>query len=183
VTDAVIQKEENRFYQYLVSMVDFLTEFRNNLPTELYTVADSIYGPGIASFLVNEIGFIPKGIYITDGVPDNYENLVRTAVMERDEILAGLLTFETDGGLIQQDIRKKLGKSRKALFLGSGWEKFLAQETHNLHAFISMPLPETVIVNKTFAGYDGGLALIEEIYSNLFSTKTTTSRTQFITGE
>jgi nitrogenase molybdenum-iron protein beta chain len=181
--ERVIRDEEDRFYEYLVSLVDFLAEFRNNLPTELYTVADSSYAIGLSSFLVNEIGFIPKGVYITDGAEEGHIQAITQALSKTNPELAELLVFEADGGLVQRDIRKKLGKSRKALFLGSSWEKFLAQETNNLYAFASLPLPETVIVNNSYVGYDGGLNLVQEIYSNVFKTKTTTSRTQFIIEE
>jgi nitrogenase molybdenum-iron protein beta chain len=183
--EAVIQREEKRFYQYLISLVDFLAEFRNNLPSELYTVADSIYAVGISSFLVNELGFIPKGLYITDGIDEaeasgesSYGEIIRESAVSRDEQFRDILVFEADGGLVQRDIRKKLGASKRALILGSGWEKFLAQETGNLYGFISLPLPETIIINQSFLGYDGGLNLVEEVYSDVFKTKTTTSRIQ-----
>jgi nitrogenase molybdenum-iron protein beta chain len=184
--EAVIQREEKRFYQYLISLVDFLAEFRNNLPSELYTVADSIYGVGISGFLVNEIGFIPRGLYITDGIDDetagplgeSYREIILNSAVSRDEQFRDILSFEADGGLVQRDIREKLNGSKRALFLGSGWEKFLAQETGNLYGFISLPLPETIIINQGFLGYDGGLNLVEEVYSNVFKTKTTTHRIQ-----
>jgi nitrogenase molybdenum-iron protein beta chain len=176
--EAVIAKEEPRFYNYIISLVDFLAEFRNNLPTELYTIADSGYAVALSCFLVNEIGFIPKGIYAIDNPPESFYNPIIDTAASREEKLRDLIIFETDGGLIQQDIKKKLGNSQKALFLGSGWEKFLAQDTKNHYAFASLPLPETVILNKTFLGYNGGLNLVEEIYSNVFKTRTTTSRTQ-----
>jgi nitrogenase molybdenum-iron protein beta chain len=181
--ERVIKKEEDRFYKYLVSMVDFLAEYRNNLPSELYTVADSGYGIGASSFLVNEVGYIPRGLYLVDGPPEKHIQFITGTVASRDEKLGELLVFETDGGLVQRDIKERLGKSRKALFLGSSWEKSLAQATNNLYAFISLPLPETVITNGTYLGYNGGLALLSEIYSNVFRTKTTTSRTQFILDE
>jgi nitrogenase molybdenum-iron protein beta chain len=135
-------------------------------------VADSTYAVGVSSFLVNELGFILKGVYITDATPENYFDRIKEAAVSREETFRDLITFETDGGLIQEDIKKKLGNSRKALFLGSGWEKFLSQKTNNYYGFISLPIPETVILNKSYLGYGGGLALVEEIYSNLFKTKT-----------
>jgi nitrogenase molybdenum-iron protein beta chain len=176
--EEVIRKEEDRFYQYIISLADFIAEFRNNLPTELYTVADSAYAIGLSAFLVNEIGFIPKGVYITDSVPEQHYDAVTRAAVSGSPRCEGLVRLETDGGLIQRDIREKLGNSKKALFLGSSWEKALARETGNLYAFASLPLPETVIVNKTFLGFDGGLALLEDIYAAVFNTRTTTSRTQ-----
>jgi nitrogenase molybdenum-iron protein beta chain len=183
VVEKVIQTEEARFYNYLSSLVDFLAEFRNNLPAELYTVADSVYGIGASSFMINEIGYIPKGIYLIDNPDESHRESILSAAAARDDRLKDLIIFESDGGIIQRDIRQRLGKSRKALFLGSSWEKLLAQETNNLYSFISLPLPETVIINKSYAGYSGGLSLIEEIYSNVFKIKTTTSRTQFILDE
>jgi nitrogenase molybdenum-iron protein beta chain len=125
----------------------------------------------MSNFLDNELGFIVKGVYITDNIPEKYKPLVIEAAASRDETFRDKISFEIDGGIIQEDIIKKLGKSTKALLLGSGWEKILAIKTKNLYTFISLPLPETVILNKSFLGYDGALALAEEIYSNVFKTK------------
>ena len=181
--EAVIAKEENRYYKYMESLVDFLAEFRNNLPSEVYTVAGSAYGLGTGAFMANEAGYIPKGVYLVDAPAASQQELIRNEAAARDERLRDIVFFETDGGIIQRDIKAKLGKSRKALFLGSSWEKLLATETSNLYAFISLPLPETVILNRSYLGYNGGLNLLEEIYSNVFKIKTTTSRTQFILDE
>jgi nitrogenase molybdenum-iron protein beta chain len=183
LVERVIKKEEGRFYRYLISMIDFLAEYRNNLPSELYTVADSSYGIGASGFLVNEIGYIPKGLYLIDGPAEKHINFITATAALQDPKLGELLVFETDGGLVQRDIKKRLGKSRKALFLGSGWEKNLAQETNNLYTFLSLPLPEAVITNGTYVGYNGGLNLLSEIYSNVFRGRATTSRTQFIIDE
>jgi nitrogenase molybdenum-iron protein beta chain len=180
VVEAVIKREDERFYQYLASLVDFLAEYRNNLPGELYAVADSAYALGLSSFLVRELGFEPKGIYITDGATGEHADLIRKTAAKRSPELAASLVFETDGGQIQRDIRKRLGNSHRALVLGSSWEKWLAAETGNTYAFVSLPLPETVIVSNSFIAWDGGLKLIEEIYSNVFKTKTTTARTQSV---
>jgi nitrogenase molybdenum-iron protein beta chain len=178
--EKIIATEEKRFYRYLSSLVDFLAEFRNNLPAELYVAGGSAYGLGAASFMVNEMGYIPKGVYLVDDPSEESKKLILAEAAARDERLKDIIVFETDGGIIQRDIKEKLGCSRKALFLGSSWEKHLAQATGNNYAFISLPLPETVVLNRSYLGYSGGLNLIEEIYSNVFKSKTTTSRTQFI---
>jgi nitrogenase molybdenum-iron protein beta chain len=171
LTEGVIKREESRFYRYLSGLADFLTEFRNNLPTELYVVADSAYGIGASAFLANELGFIPKGIYLTDDPPEHLRQGIIETALERESSFKDLIFFQADGGLIGKDIEKRIGNSRKALILGSNWEKFLAQKMNNHYYFISLPIPETVIVNKSFIGYDGGLALTEGIYADLFKTK------------
>jgi nitrogenase molybdenum-iron protein beta chain len=174
VVEKVIKKENARYYKYLISLLPFIGDFQNILPTELYTVADSVYALSFSSFLVNEIGFILKGVYIIDDPPAHYRNLITEAALLQDDSFRNRIYYEVDGGLIQQDIRNKLGTSKKALFLGSGWEKFLAQETKNLYTFVSAPLPETVVIKQSFLGYAGGLRLVEEIYSNVFKTKSAT---------
>jgi nitrogenase molybdenum-iron protein beta chain len=181
--EKVIKKEEARFYKYMVSAADFLTEFRNNLPTELYTIGDSLYGIGVSNFLVNEIGYILKGLYVVDDPNEHQIRLISEAAASRDTDFRDLLFFEANGGIIQRDVRKRLGKSRKALFLGSSWEKSLAQETGNLYAFLSLPLLETLITNDTYVGYSGGLNLLGVIYSNVFLAKAASSSTQFILDE
>jgi nitrogenase molybdenum-iron protein beta chain len=170
-TEAVIQREERRFYSYLESLMEFMVENRNHLPTELYTVADSAYAVGASTFLANEIGFIPSGVYIVDDLPASSMNFVRDTILSRNDEYKDLIYFEPDGGVVQEDILTKVGSSQKALFLGSGYEKLLAQRTRNFCSFISLPLPETVIINKSFVGYGGGLALVEEILSDLYKTK------------
>jgi nitrogenase molybdenum-iron protein beta chain len=171
MVEKVIEREEAWYYRYLVALIDYISEFRNNLPSELYTVADSVYGLGAASFLANEMGFILKGTYLADDPPENYRQGIVDTALSREEGFEGRLYFETDGGLIQDDIERKLKGSHKALFLGSNWEKFLSQKTDNYYAFLSLPLPETVIINKSYTGYGGGLSLVEEIYSTLFKTR------------
>jgi nitrogenase molybdenum-iron protein beta chain len=171
-----IRQEEARFYDYLISLLDFVAEFRSNLPSELYTVADSAYALGLSSFLVKEIGFIPKGFYLTDDPPKSQRPRIIEPILSRENGFRDLTRFEVDGGLIQEDIKGRLGNSHKALFMGSTWEKFLAQKTGNFYTYVSLPLPETVILNKSFLGYRGGLQLVEEIYSDSFKNRASTTR-------
>lgn len=180
--ELVIEKEEKRFYDYFISISDFIAEYRNNLPVELYTVADSTYAIGVSSFLVNELGFIPKGIYAIDDPPHSIKPMLNDILLSCGDEFKGTFKIEADGGLVEVDIRKKIGKSKKAIILGSSWEKFLAEDTNNLYTYLSLPLNETVILNKSYLGYTGGLQLIEDLYSSLFKRKTTTSRTQLFTN-
>jgi nitrogenase molybdenum-iron protein beta chain len=176
VVESVVKKQESRFYNYLTDIVDFFAEYRSNIPTELFTIADSAYGIGLSSFLINEMGFNLKGLYVTDDPSKENCNLICKIAESTNDIFKDKVFFQVDGGLIQEDIREKIGEPSKTLFLGSSWEKILAQETNNLVTFISLPLAETMIINKTFLGYDGGLNFVEEIFSDLFKTKVTVTR-------
>lgn len=181
-TEAVIVDEEKRFYDYFIAVTDFIAEYRNNLPIELYTVGDSIYAPGVSSFLVNELGLVPKGIYLTDDPKKRWHLTIQEALLSRGQEFSTALLIENDGGAIETDIRQKIGISKKAVILGSSWEKFIAVDTNNLYLYISLPLNETVILNKSYTGYNGGLNLIEDLYSALFQRKTTSARTQLFSA-
>ncbi len=178
VTEQVILREKERYYTYFTGMADFISDYRGNLPFDLFTVADSIYAVGISNYLVNELGFLPKGIYITDEPGEERMSEIEKVLLNMGNEFAGSYTFEADGGKIEADIRSKIKQSRRTLILGSSWEKFLAEETGNTHAYISLPINDSLILNRSYVGYDGGLRLLEEIYSSSLRRNVTSSRTQ-----
>lgn len=166
--EAVIQREEDIFYQYLISITDFVADMRNNLPHEFYTVADSAYALGTSKFLTDELGFVPKGVYIIDDAQGKNIRLVEETVAELGEDFEGIVMIDADGGHIEKDIRKKLQNGKKSLILGSTWERNVAADTQSLHVFLSIPINDGIILNRTYLGYRGGLNLIEDIYDGIF---------------
>lgn len=166
--EAAIKKEEERFYDYFVGFSDFMTELRTNIPGELYAVADSAYTTGTVDFLVNELGFIPKGVFIVDEPPEKEEKNILNIFEEIEPGLSEKTFFESDGGKIQSKLHDLIGTSRKAVILGSTWEEQIAKENNNLLIQTSLPIVNDFIVTRSFTGYNGGLRLVEEIYSYLF---------------
>ena len=175
--EKVIAQEEKRYYDYFISIGDFIALYQNNLPYELYIAADSLYSVSIAKYLESEAGYIPKGIYAIDDPNEENSALVRKAAAENLPEYGDLLTIEADGELITEDIRQKAGKSKRALLLGSDWEREIARETGNLFLYISNPINQKLIIQKTYAGYQGGLNLLEDIYSSLFTGKEVSANT------
>ncbi|MDR2717920.1 MAG: hydrogenase [Treponema sp.] len=166
--EKIIEREEKRFYHYFVSLADFFADFRNNIPYELYLISDSSYAIGVSDFLVNELGFTPEGIYITDTQEDSAKKNIRETFGRLGDEFDGKIIFENDGGKIQSDIRKRLNGSKKAAIFGSLWEDTLARETGNLSYHLSLPLLNDVITSRSFAGYNGGIRLMEELYAGIF---------------
>ena len=70
--------------------------------------------------------------------------------------------------MIVKDIDQKIGDSKKALILGSYWENQLARKKNEFFASLSMPVITEVVTNGSYAGYSGGLYLLEKIYANTF---------------
>lgn len=169
--EKVISKQENRFYQYFVGASEFFTEMKNGLPYELYTIADSTYTLGASNFLINELGYIPKQAYITDNVPDKYNGKIKSEFQKIDEEYKDKVTFEIDGGKIAEKIRSDENTPRKTLILGSDWDDDLAFDIKAPITYLSIPVTNNLILNKTYIGYGGGLRLIEDIYTNILSDR------------
>lgn len=47
-------------------------------------------------------------------------------------------------------------------------EEFLARETGNLSLHLSLPIVNDVVINRSYAGYRGGLQLMEDICAGIF---------------
>lgn len=170
---STIKREEEKFYSYIVGLADFLSDFRSNIPNDLYLVANSEYAIGVSDFLVNELGLQPKGIFITDEPPTE---AIREKILLTIETLGknikDAVHFESDGGKIQQELSKLIGTSKRAVIFGSTWEKIVAEKNNNMLIHLSLPVVDDVILGKSFTGYTGGLKLTEELYSGIFKNRT-----------
>ncbi len=167
-TADVIRREEQRFYDYLVSFADFVAEYKGALPYELYAAGDALYAFGVTDFLVNEMGYVSKGVYLTDDMPPSFKDTVKEEYGKIVPADKESLHFEADGKLVTDAMKSSIADSKKALLLGSYWEGLVAKQTGNFFASLSVPVITEVITNGSYAGYSGGLYLLEKIYANTF---------------
>lgn len=177
--EGLIKTEEDRFYDYFISITDWIVGSKSNIPNELYTIADASYALGVADFLVNELGFTPKGVYAVDepASEKGKEALLKSAGLVLHDN-ADLFHIESDGGKIQEDIRKQLEDSNRAVIFGSTWDGNLAKETGNLYLPLSLPLVDDFIVTRSYTGYTGGLRLLEDVFATAFRRGKITRSTQ-----
>lgn len=176
-TEKMIEREERRFYDYLVAFSDFVAEQRNVLPYQLYVVGDSAYALGVTDYLTNELGFLPYGVYVTDDPAAEQSESVKEAYHELIPEYDDVLRIESDGGIITTEIEDKIGSSKKALIFGSYWENCIAKDTNNYFVNLSLPVTTEIITSCSYVGYEGGLRLIEKIYTNAFNRGNLSSRT------
>ena len=167
-----IRKEEKRFYYYFVGLADFGTDLRGKLPSELYAVGDAEYTLGVVDFLVNELGLTHKKTFINDDAQG--ETLRKSIIAQAEKFvpaIKGNLFLESDGGKISRQLYESIGNSKKAVIFGSTWEEIVAERSGNYSVLFSMPLSNDLILSRTFIGYNGGLHIIEELYSGMFKAK------------
>lgn len=164
-----INTEDYAYYEEIDSLATFLLEFRYGLPSFTHIINDSSYVLGLAKFLLHEVGIVPKELFITDKTPEKYQDEIRRILKETSDKKEISVTFTPNGGEVQSKIRE-LKHNGRGIILGSGWDKYLANEKDYDFLSISNPSPYRLILTTGYLGYRGGLRLIEDIYNTVLAS-------------
>ncbi|WP_024834616.1 nitrogenase component 1 [Ruminiclostridium josui] len=164
-----IKSEEEKYYSFIERTADFMLEFRYGLPRRFYTILDATYSLGFSKFLLNELGIIPAKQFIVDDTPEIYRKQIEEKFLKISDFRTSTVSFSIDGGEIQKEIRQDQQKNR-ALILGSGWDRDLANDIKADLLIVSAPVTYRLILNCGYAGYRGGLRAIEDIYDRVLNT-------------
>ncbi len=167
--EAFIKREEEKYYSFIERTADFMLEFRYGLPRRFYTILDAAYSLGFSKFLLNELGIIPAKQFIIDDTPEIYREQIEQQFLKISDYRTVAVSFSIDGGEIQEEIRQDQQKNR-ALILGSGWERDLANDINADLLIVSAPVTYRLILNCGYSGYRGGLRAIEDIYDRVLNT-------------
>ncbi|MDR0621472.1 MAG: hypothetical protein LBJ61_06325 [Deltaproteobacteria bacterium] len=191
--EKLIASENAVYYGYFLRTVDVFSE--SDYKFYAATVTDSAYAVPLAYFLAEELGWIVTDSLITEALPDDRKLSVHKAHALTG--LGGRLVFETDSTAIAKliagyqsnrghgpqptgDPRSSQGRpapdplfeDRVPFFvLGSTLEKTPALAAKAKHLSLSYPLYDRLVVNAGYAGYRGGLRLLEDLVTSLVSPK------------
>lgn len=127
-------------------------------------VADAHYALAITRFLVNDLGLVPAKQFITDDTPKNMRDDIVKEFNKLNYGLAADVSFETDTYKIHEAIREH-DYHGYPLILGGYYEKELTEELKGNFLNISWPVQDKVVFDSFYAGYAGGIRLIEDIYT------------------
>lgn len=163
LTEKLIVQHEEEYYYYIERYADVFLETRI-MSKRFTTVSDAQYSLAITKFLVNDLGMFPVKQYITDDTPEQYREKIIREFKVLNYGIEAEVRFSTDGYQIHKEIAKT-DFAGYPLIAGSNWEKKLAQELDGHFINISYPVVERLIINSSIAGYEGGLKLLEDIYS------------------
>lgn len=160
--EEVITEESRRVYRFIEYGGDAHMLVR---PHPFFAVAaDSGSAIGVSRFLINEVGYLPDIIQITDNPPEEVrDEIVRHLTEDLETPVKPEVVFEVDSHRIRQNL-----KNRPFLFLfGSSLEAPISlAEWGALPITIAFPTMNRLILNRTFAGFDGSLTLYEEVISS-----------------
>lgn len=157
----VVATEERHAYRFTEYLGDGLIL---GLPHAYFAVAaDSGTAIQLTKYLSNEVAYIPDIVILTDDPPEEKRAaIVRELTEGLETVLKPEVVFEIDAHLI----REKL-KGRNFLFLlSSSLEKHVAGEDYGaMHHSVAFPSYDRLVLDRSYAGYRGGLALMEELTS------------------
>jgi nitrogenase molybdenum-iron protein beta chain len=164
-TKKYISEKEKEYYYHIERFAT--TFFETRVMSKRFTVvSDTQYALAITRFLVNDFGLGAQKQFAMENAPEHHRERIKAYFRELDYGDGAEVEFETDGFTVHEEI-KKLDYLGNPLILGSYWEKKLKAEIKAHYLGVSWPLQERMVINGAYVGYDGGLKLIEDIYSTV----------------
>ncbi|MDP4177310.1 MAG: nitrogenase component 1 [Bacillota bacterium] len=161
--ESLIKEKEEYYYYYIERYADLFLETR--VMSKKFTIAaDAQYALGITKFLVNDLGLTPAKQFIVDDTPIEFREDIKSYFKDLNYNIEADVSFITDGYKIHKEIQE-IDYHGYPLIIGSYWEKEVATKTNGHFLNVSWPVNERLVVNGYYVGYDGGLRLIEDIYS------------------
>jgi nitrogenase molybdenum-iron protein beta chain len=159
--EKVIADEEWRTYRFMEYIGDALAI---GLPHPyIAVVADSGTAAGITKFLANELGYLPEIVVVTDNPPEDARTeIVRQLTENIESTFKPEVVFEEDSFKVRENLKNR----SYLVLLASSLEKGFAEDAGiPIYLSISFPIYDRLILERSYAGYHGGLTLIEDIVS------------------
>jgi nitrogenase molybdenum-iron protein beta chain len=163
-----IQAQEASFNYFFERAADFFLEFRWDMPSHFVTIADSFYGIGVSRLLTNEFGLLPLHQFVTDDPPDEFRSSIEDDYAQIAPGISSNVTFTSDSGKVNEVLRELA--SAPPIILGSVWDRDIAQEVGGCHLSIAAPMTDRLVASCSYLGYNGGLRLIEDLYSSILTS-------------
>lgn len=166
---AFIKHESDAYYEEIENLAAFLLEFRYGLPNHAHILHDAGYVVALSKFLLHEVGIVPKEQFVTDGTPEKFQETIRADLKSTSNKREIPLYFEPDAGKAQEILRG-IRHNGRGIIIGSGWDKELAKEKGYDFLPAAVPSQYRLVLTTNYAGFTGGLRVIEDIYQTVLST-------------
>jgi len=154
-----IAEKEKRAYRFSEYMADLAMMALPNAYVGI--VADTGTAISLTRYGSNELGWLPELVIITDNPPEEFrEDIINSLTLGLDSAVKPEVHFEIDAHWI----RLLLKAHTLQLILASSLEKHIAvDELNAMQVSVAFPVYDRLIVDRTYAGYRGGLALMEDV--------------------
>ena len=164
-----IRKEEVTYYHYLEGFGEFYSEYFWGMPAKFVVVAESAYALALTRFLINDLGLMPGGQFITENPPEEYREAIRRQFQTIASDVVTDVAFEEDSHRIHPLLRQTDFGQKPPIILGTTWERDLAKEMRSAIVEVGFPASYELVLSRTYVGYRGAIALLEKIYTTVVS--------------
>ncbi|MDR2738612.1 MAG: hypothetical protein LBB68_02105 [Treponema sp.] len=168
----VLQKETEYYYKYIDRVTNLIADF--DFQNYAVVISNGTTALPYTKYLDNEIGRLPGYVFITDDLSETQKDIIRKAFEEIEFSKKPTLVFETDTYKIQQYIEQTNPQYKSdpyyetfspVFVLGSTIDRKLADTLNGPFLSVSYPVINRIILSKGYAGFKGGLNLLEDLIS------------------
>ncbi|MDF9844565.1 MULTISPECIES: nitrogenase component 1 [unclassified Paenibacillus] len=150
-----LKEREERYY--IVKSLD--AYYRYGFQRKTVLVGDSGFVLGAARFLDRPLGLPALTVVITDDLPAAAQSDIRRRWAEAGNSAETEIVFAGDAAVIDN----LLARSGAELVLGSSLEQAAARRLEIPFLPVSFPVADRLVLNKSYAGSCGGLALLQDL--------------------
>lgn len=172
--ERLIRIEEDRYYSYYERLADIY----NDIDLQRYAIVlgDANYAPALARFLADDLGWLPELAVVTDILDEHDRELVRQRFQDFQSGIQPRVVFDSNASRVAGDLNEYWPRNRgqryydalsPAFVLGSIYDRDLAETLGAAHLSVTFPVTNRVVLDRSYAGYSGGLRLTEDILSVL----------------
>lgn len=161
--ESFIGREESHLQRRCAELAD--SYYRHGFQREFALVGESAQVAGIAAYLGQSLGLLPRTLVITDNPPE----YLREELLSR---LTGIIPGYGTEVLFSEDqaeITAAVRAGGAEIVLGSSLEQAVAEELGVPFLSVSFPLADRVVLERAYAGYRGAAALLEDLGSVILS--------------
>ena len=175
---AVIAEETGDFYHYFNRISDAYSDI--DLQRYTVVVGDTAYAISLTDFVSKQLGWLPYLVVVTDQLSEEQKLEVLDRFTGVVESPATTVVFENDTSEVSKHFSERWPRpdgSRyyrpfsPAFVLGSRLDKDFADSIGAVHLSVAYPVSNKVVMNTGYAGYHGGLHLVEDIYSTILNAR------------
>jgi nitrogenase molybdenum-iron protein beta chain len=172
LVNRILSRETEVFYKYIERVTNLIADF--DFQNYAVVIANATEALPYAKYLDNEIGWLPGYVFVTDNLTEEQKQVIRTAFERIRFSKKPELVFETDTYRIQQYIEQCNPQFKPepyyesfspAFVLGSTIDRKLAETLNGPFLSVSFPVINRIILSKGYAGFKGGLNLLEDLIS------------------
>lgn len=179
IIQGVVSRHRGEYYRYVEKVVDLYTD--SDFQRYAAVISDVNYAQAISRYLADDIGWLPDLVVITDQLSEEEKERVRKRFDNYKSGVVPNVFFDTNTCNVEMHLRELWpieGDNGEyhdsfdpAFVIGSSLDREFAERIGALHLSVSYPISNRVIVNKGYAGYEGGLNMLEDIFTQLVASR------------